>query len=73
MKGRKRKKQPFAYARKGPDGKWYHWKHLAPIAGRVAIAGVSLALAPTIAGFVKDLFSEIWGHGLSADIKDLFS
>ena len=29
-------KQPFAYAKRGSDGKWYHWTSLAKIGLTVA-------------------------------------
>lgn len=70
-------KQPFAYAKKGANGKWYHWTKLA---GRVA-GGLAQGAAFGLGfGLTKWLFGDAISQfgltGLTGDIvrgvKDLF-
>lgn len=61
-----RKKQPYAYAKRGPDGAWRHWTaYVAEAAVKgLALAG-GLALGKWLLGGIGELFSL---HGLTGDI-----
>lgn len=65
MAGKRGSKQPYAYAKRGGDGQWYHWTHFVkPVARGLAVAG----------GFMlgKFLFGDVIGllglSGLTGDI-----
>jgi hypothetical protein len=76
-KSRGGKHQPYAYAKKGDDGKWYHWTKLA---GRVAgglAQGAAFGLGFSLTKWLfGDAISQFGLAGLTGDIvrgvKDLF-
>jgi hypothetical protein len=62
---RNSKKQPFAYAKKGSDGKWYHWTALA---GKLA-AGVALGGGAVLGKWLfGDVLFDMVRFGLSSDV-----
>ena len=63
---RKSKKQPYAYAKRGADGKWHHWRHLASAVAKGAALGGGIMLGKLLFGDVISLF------GLQGLTKDLF-
>lgn len=63
-----RKKQPFAYARRGADGKWYHWRNLAKV-------GLWAGAAFILPGLIRSLADRFinWGQVLDGfDFKEIF-
>lgn len=60
-KGIQRKKQPFAYAKKGDNGKWYHWTQLAGKLAQGILLGSGFTLAKWFisSDFFTDIFEDV--------------
>lgn len=61
-KGKSARKQPFAYAKRGQDGRWYHWRQLA----RLGVTIGAALLVPSAARAISDYFGleEMLSDGL---------
>lgn len=63
------KEQPFAYAKKGTDGKWYHWRKLAGVGVTIGAA----LLVPSAARAVSSYFGlDDYIKGIFDGVGDLF-
>lgn len=71
--GINRKKQPFAYARRGDDGKWYHWTALAGKLAQGAALGVGFGLAKWLIGDWAGMFGAGFIGDAVDDIKNFFA
>lgn len=65
--GLKAKKQPYAYAKKGNDGKWYHWRVLGGRLAQGAALGIGFGLGKLLFG---NIFSDIFEGGLVGDVVE---
>ena len=71
MAGKKASKQPYAYAKQGEDGRWYHWTNFVGPLARGAAFGLGAAVFGWLFGSGGLGISGLTGD-IVKEVKDWF-